>query len=118
MKRGMLLRLPSPRPAVYRPVDRPARDLAFYSVNATRNDAREKSRCHPVSSTNSVRFRPLPARSAHRYASTFFVVTASRFVIVSSLEADGFHIRTPIPEPRQSGGCQIRQRMQLREGFL
>ena len=77
----------------------------------------DQSRCHPVSSTNSVRIRPLPARSATRYGSAFFFVTACRCVIVSSIKTGGTRIRPLNLTPGRSGGFRLRQRIRLRGGF-
>ena len=77
----------------------------------------DESRCHPVSSTNSVRIRPSPARSAARYGSASFFVTACHCAIVSSIETGRTRIRPLNLTPGRSGGFRVRQQIRLRGGF-
>jgi|GEM_PF-3508685 len=62
--------------------------------------ATPRGRSHEATRSRS---GPLPARSAARYGSTFFFVTACRCVIVSSIETGVTRIRLLNHTPRRSG---------------
>ena len=97
---------------------RPMRGFTTFSRSAWRNAARAWSRCQPVSSTSSVRIRPLPTRSA---PDTRAPSSSSQ----PALRHREFHRNRSNPTPAPSlapeplrGGNQLRQRIDLRGGFL